>query len=197
MKLLNKIILMFCLIMLAEKNYAQEIDLASGNLEILKGEKNINIEFTYEKMAVGEYSKEKEYVKYKTDDLNKNESGKGDEWAQKWVSSRKERYEPNFIEAYTKYSEMTFDSTAKYTLIFKTTFIEPGFQIVVKKKASQVEGSIWLVATANRTKKLAVISVDRGGGYFRGGSFDFAGRIAEVYAVTGKKVGMLVKKSTK
>lgn len=176
---------------------AQEVDLSNGDLSILKGEKTINIEFTYDKIAVGEYSKESEYVKKKVDEMNAKEAGSGDEWAVKWVSGRKERYEPKFIELFSKTADMTFDSTAKYTLIVKTTFIEPGYQVVVKKKAAQMEGSVVLAATANKTKKLAVISVERGGGYFRGGSFDFTGRIAEVYAVTGRKVGALVAKAVK
>ena len=197
MRLLKITALMFSLLFAAIFTFAQEVDLASGDLATLKGEKSINVEFNYDKIAVGEYSAEKDYIKHKVDDMNAKESGSGDKWALEWISARKERYEPKFIELFTKESDLSIDSTSKYTLMFKTTFIEPGYQVVVKKKAAQLEGTAWLVLTANKTKKLATISVEKGGGYFRGGSFDFAGRIAEVYAVTGRKIGALIKKNVK
>ena len=58
--------LMASFLFVATISKAQEIDLSSGDLSILKDVKNINIEFTYDKVAVGDYSKEQEYVKYKT-----------------------------------------------------------------------------------------------------------------------------------
>ena len=197
MKLLKSLIVMFGFMFAGFSTFAQEVELSTGDLAILKGEKSINVEFRYDKVAVGDYSKESEYMKHKTDEMNGKEAGSGDKWAAQWIADRKEKYEPKFIELFTKTAEMTIDSTAKYTLIFNTTFIEPGFQVVVKKKAAQLEGTGWLVATSNKAKKLAIFSVERGGGYFRGGSFDSAGRIAEVYAVTGRKIGALIKKGTK
>ena len=197
MKSVASILVVFCLLFISIFSYAQEVDLSSGDLAILKGERSINVEFKYDKVAVGEYSKESEYMKHKTEDMNAKESGSGDKWAIAWIADRKERYEPKFIELFTKESGMSVDSTSKYTLIFNTTFIEPGYQVVVKKKAAQLEGTALLVKTANKAKKLAVFTIEKGGGYFRGGSFDFAGRIAEVYAVTGRKIGALIKKNTK
>lgn len=176
---------------------AQDTNLASGDLEILKGEKTINVEFVYDKVGVGDYAREEDYLKKKTDEMNEKEARSGDAWAVRWKEAKFEFYHPRFIESFTKYSDLSIDSTAKYTLIFKITFIEPGYQIAIKKKASQVEGTITLVETANRTKKLATFSVERGGGYFRGGAYDFANRIAEAYAVTGKKTGALIKKAVK
>ena len=43
--------------------FAQEVDLTKGDLSILKGETTINFEFTYEKMSVGDFSKEADYIK--------------------------------------------------------------------------------------------------------------------------------------
>jgi hypothetical protein len=175
----------------------QDTNLASGDLSILKGEKTINVQFLYDKVGVGDYSKESDYVKNKTAEMNAKEAKSGDAWAVRWNDAKDEFYHPKFIESFTKYSEMTIDTAAKYTLIFKVTFIEPGYQVAISKKAAQVEGTITLVPTENKTKKLAMFSVERGGGYFRGGSFDFAGRIAEAYAVTGKKTGTLISKAVK
>ena len=44
---------------------AQEVNLNRGNLSILKDEKTINIEFTYDKMTVGDDGKEADYIKRK------------------------------------------------------------------------------------------------------------------------------------
>ena len=48
---------------------AQEVELTKGDLSILKGETSINIEMTYEKMAVGDFSKESEYIKKRIEEL--------------------------------------------------------------------------------------------------------------------------------
>jgi hypothetical protein len=194
MKVFKNAFLLLSLVLSVVSSHAQKIDGEADDFKILKEQKNINIEFTYEKVAVGDYAKESEYVKNKTAEMNTKEAGSGDIWAKRWEVARKERYEPKFIENFTKQTGLTFDTTAKYTIIMKTTFIEPGYQIAITKKASQVEGSIFLVATDKKTKKLATITVERGGGMFRGGAFDFETRIAETYAVTARDAGKLIKK---
>ena len=118
--------------------------------------------------------------------MNAKEAGSGDTWAKRWTEARKDRYEPKFIERFKEESGLTPDTAAKYTLIVKVTFIEPGYQIAISKKASQVEGMIYLVETAKKTKKLATVTIERGGGMFRGSAFDFENRIAETFAVAGR-----------
>lgn len=197
MKILKNSLFVFILLFAFVFSHAQNVDLASGDFEKLKGEKTINIEFNYDKFGVGDYGREKDYVKRKVEEYNAKEPGSGDKWALEWVADRKEKYEPRFIELFTKYAEMTLDTAAKYTLIFKTSFIEPGFQIAIKKKPGEVEGTALFVETANRNKKIASVSVERGGsGMFKGASFDTGGRIAEAYGGAAKKIGMLVKKET-
>ena len=49
---------------------AQQVDLAKGDLSILKGETTINIEFTYEKITVGDDGKGEAYIKRKTQEMN-------------------------------------------------------------------------------------------------------------------------------
>lgn len=197
MKTFKPVLLALGLILFTFSSKAQDVQGEASDFAILKGEKTINIEFVYDKVAVGDYSKEADYIKYKKDEMNSKEAKSGDAWEVKWNDAKYDIYRPKFFETFSKYSEMQIDTAAKYTLIFKVTFIEPGYQIVIQKKASQVEGTITLVETAKRTKKLATVTVDRGGGYFRGGAYDFSQRIAEAYAVTGKKLGVLIKKGTK
>jgi hypothetical protein len=174
---------------------AQEVNLSKGNLEILKGETTINIEFTYEKMSVGDYSKESEYIKKRTEELNEKSPGSGDAWAIKWQEDKVEKFEPKFILGFTKLNKITISKDAKYTLIFNTKALEPGYQAGIAKKNAGIDGTVTLVETANRAKKLAVLSVERPGeNKFRGAAFDAGARIADAYYLTGQKVGKYIKK---
>jgi hypothetical protein len=177
---------------------AQEVDLSKGNLEVLKGETSINIEFTYEKMSVGDYSKESEYIKKRTEELNEKSPGSGDAWAIKWQEDKAGKFEPKFILGFTNLSKITVSKDAKYTLIFNTKALEPGYQAGIAKKNAGIDGTVTLVETANRTKKLAVLSVERPGeNKFRGAAFDAGARIADAYYLTGQKVGKFIKKGPK
>jgi hypothetical protein len=174
---------------------AQEVNLSKGNLAILKDEPTINIEFMYEKMSVGDFSKEAEYIKKRTEELNEKSPGSGDAWAVKWQEDKVEKFEPKFILGFTKLSKMTVNKDAKYTLIFNTKALEPGYQAGIAKKNAGIDGTVTLVETANRTKKLAVLSVERPGeNKFRGAAFDAGARIADAYYLTGQKVGKFIKK---
>src|SRR5882757_8626328 len=104
-------------------SYAQKINILEGDLTPLKGEKNINTEFTYENMSVGKFKTEAEYVTKKTDEYNKKEAGKGDKWAQDWVGDRTGNFDRKFNELFEKYSNIIVagsKKSAKYTLIYKT-----------------------------------------------------------------------------
>ena len=121
--------------------FAQEVDLTKGDLSVLKGETSINIEFTYEKMAVGDFSKEADYIKKRTEELNAKEPGSGDTWATKWEEDKKNKFPEKFILGFTNLSKMTFSKDAKYTLIFNTKALEPGYSIGISKRNSGVDGS--------------------------------------------------------
>jgi hypothetical protein len=177
---------------------AQEVNLSKGNLAILKDETTINIEFIYEKMSVGDFNKEADYIKKRTEELNEKSPGSGDAWAIKWQEDRAQKFEPKFILGFTKLSKMTVSKDAKYTLIFNTKALEPGYQAGIAKKNAGIDGTVTLVETANRTKKLAIISVERPGeNMFRGAAFDAGARIADAYYLTGQKVGKFIKKDLK
>lgn len=60
----------------------------------------------------------------------------------------------------------------KYTLIFKTDFTEPGFNVGVMRKNAVISGEAWIVETANKDHIIAKISVDKALGRTFGG-YDF------------------------
>lgn len=172
---------------------AQRIKLVEGSLDAVKNEKSINTEFTYDNMRVGKFEKEEDYVKTKTTEYNKKEAGKGDSWAKKWVDDRQERFEPQFNELFEKTSEMTITPKAKYTLIFKTNFTEPGFNIGVMPKSAQISSDVWIVETANKNNVIAKITLDKAPGRTFGGfDFDTGERISEAYAMAGKALARFI-----
>ncbi|HMU72867.1 MAG TPA: hypothetical protein PKD93_09000, partial [Ferruginibacter sp.] len=81
MKMLQTLFLSATILLAINPAKAQQVDLAKGDLSILKGETTINIEFTYEKLTVGDDGKEEAYIKRKTQEMNEKEKGSGDIWA--------------------------------------------------------------------------------------------------------------------
>ncbi len=186
---------LFMLLSVSMVSKAQKLKLTDGDLSVLKDQSSINFEFTYDNMSIGKFDTEKEYVEKKTEEYNKKEAGRGDTWAKSWVSDRVQRYEPKFIELFTKASEMSESNKAKYTIIFKTKFVEPGYNIGVWRKNAKIDGDAVIVETANKSKVIATISLDNAlGRTFGGYDFDTGLRISEAYADAGKALGKYVKK---
>jgi hypothetical protein len=180
---------------------AQKIKLLEGDLSPLSGETTIGAKFTYDNMAVGKFDKEADYIAKKTEDYNKKEPGRGDTWAKNWVGDRERTYEPKFVELFEKESGLTMSrkKPAKYTLIFKTTFTEPGYHtgLTFGDKNALINGEVWIVETATE-KVVAKISVEKvPGRTFGGFDYDTGVRIAECYADAGKYVGKFIKKKSK
>ena len=176
-----------------------QVVLKSGNLKTLKGEKNIKIEYDYSNIAIPKFNSEKEYVDSKVKDYNEKESGKGEKWKESWINSRKERYQPKFEELFNEKvakKELVASESAnntKITLIVKTTFIEPGFNVGVWKKPAYVNFEFLFVETANHSKVIAQLFANEvPGSQAMGFDYDAGSRIAESYAKAGKMLGKYV-----
>ena len=124
--------------------HAERIKLISGDLSVLKGIKKLNVEYDYANMEVGKKS-EREYVADKKESYNKKEPGRGDKWEESWISDRSRRFEPRFEEAFNSASNVQIGiyPKEKYTLIFKTVFTEPGFNIGITRKNAYIDGEVW------------------------------------------------------
>ncbi|SDG00421.1 hypothetical protein [Chitinophaga filiformis] len=175
---------------------AQKIKTTEGSLSALKGQTEINVEYEYDHLKVGEFDKEEDYIQKKKDEYNKKEPGKGDTWETAWKNDRTTRYAPKFEQLFAENSGIKVGKfpQAKYTLIFKTTFIEPGFNVGVAHKNAYINGEIWVVETADHSKVIAKSTVDKAPGRLFAIDFDSGVRIGEAYAATGKVYGKQVKK---
>ena len=177
---------------------AQKIKTIEGDPSVLKNESTINFEFTYDNVSVGKFANEKDYIKKKTDEYNAKEAGKGDIWAKNWINDREARYEPKFTDLYLLTSHKTLSKDAKYTLIFKTKSMEPGYNIgggmigFGGRKNAEIDADVWIVETADRSKKIAALTVENApGGTYGGYDYETGTRIAESYAISGKKLARL------
>ena len=69
MTMKTKLFFVACSLFLASMVSAQKIKVLEGNLEVLKNEKTINVEFTYDNLKVGKFKTEDEYVTKKREVL--------------------------------------------------------------------------------------------------------------------------------
>ncbi len=173
---------------------AQKVKTVSGNSDILKSESTINVEYIYENLSVGKFKNEQDYIIAKTDEYNKKEAGKGDTWAASWKRDKEARFEPKFEQLFTENSGMTISDKAKYTLVFKTLSIEPGYNIGITRKNAEIDAEVWIVETANRENKACVMTISNvPGGTAFGYDFDTGLRISEAFANAGKKLAKYLK----
>lgn len=188
----------------ADASLAQRVDLRSGDVAVLSGQKTVNVEYDYSEFGVGKFATEQEYLDKKSAEYNAKEAGKGDAWKKAWVEDRKARYEPKFEELFNKGLEdkgitaVKARPDAQYTLIVKTKFVEPGFNVGVMRKNAYVDFEVDLVESANKSNKVAEIGMRNvPGGQFGGFDFDTGVRIAESYAKAGKSLAAFLDKKLK
>ncbi len=177
---------------------AQSVRLKEGSLDMLKSAPRMNVAYDYSQMGVGKFDTEGEYIAQKKAEYNKKETGKGDGWEKAWKADRKNRFQPQFEELFNKYAgKLSIGDypSAQYTLIFKTTYTEPGFNVYVTRKNAVINGEVWIVETTNPDKAVAKITVMKSPGRtFGGNDYDTGERIQEAYAAAGKALGKFLAK---
>lgn len=194
MKSLTKNAFFVAILIVSLNASGQRIRVREGDKNVLKNESTINIEFTFDNVSVGKYSKEDDYISAKKEEYNKKEPGRGDTWAKKWKDDQTSRYPPDFINLFEKNSGMTTSKDAKYTLIFHTTSIEPGFNIAITRKNANIDGEVLIVETANRDKVALKLFIENApGNAFFGNDYDTGERISQAYAKAGKELGKYLK----
>jgi len=183
-----------------------QVKLVSGDMKALKGQKEVILKYDYSNMGVGKYKNADDYTSEKVAEMNKKKEGSGDEWLVKWTSDRTERFEPSFRKDFNDEVESfglsgKDDSPdAKYTLIVRTTFTEPGFNATMAigfaKKPATIDVIIDLVETANPgtvigSAEIKKIQSKSMGGY----DYDTGGRIESCYERAGEYMGKYLVKN--
>ncbi len=182
---------------------AQKIIVEKGSLDVLKGESKLKLEYDYSNFAVGKYPTEQEYIDYKKGEYAKKDPKQAESFEAGWKAAREKHYQPKFEELINKANGgkvKVFPSytDAKYTLILKTTFIEPGFNVGVMKQPAYINVEYIIVETANPSNVVFKANQSKvPGSQYAGYDFDASVRIAESYAKAGKMFGGLMAKSLK
>ena len=179
---------------------AQKIKMTSGSLDFLNGQTSLLVKYDYSNMAVGKFTDESEYIAKKKAEYNEKEAGKGDKWAEAWVTDRSAKYEPKFEELFNEYCSkkgLTCSQTAanaEYEMVVHTLFTEPGYNVGVMRENAYINVEIAFKKIADG-EEAAVMSVEKCPGMgAMGYDFDTAFRIGESYAKLGKSLAGLVLK---
>ena len=174
---------------------AQKIKQTEGKLAFLKGQTELSVSFVYpDDMKVGKGT-EQQYIDTKMAKANEDEAGSGEKWLAAWKNDRPEHYQPKFIELFNDVmadDDVDVDisenyEAAKYLMIVKTTFIEPGFNVGVARKNAYINLEICFVENGNHDNVLAKFTIVKSPGRMAFGSdFDTGMRIGEAYAKAAK-----------
>lgn len=186
---------------------AQDMEVKSGDLSVLKGEKEVNVEFDYSQLTLMKEKKtEAQYITERAEDLNKKAKGNGEIWKKKWDGAKDGIWQPKFLELINtvltkEKKDVTFQeglSSAKYTLIVEVVWIYPGWDVSMMKQPAKVTTNLKLVETANKSKVVAEVTSEEAPGDQWGSQFSNETRIGEGFAKTGKSFAkLLLKKAFK
>jgi hypothetical protein len=194
----TKLILFSAALLLTASTFAQKMKVISGNLADLKGVDKIKIVFDYSDLAVGDFKNENDYIAKKMADAEKDKPGTGETWKSKWFSDRPERYEPKFMELFSKYTESIKsgkDVESDVVMNVHCTFIEPGYNIGISRKPAAID---FTVRYKKGETEIAVVTIAKApGSGAMGYDFDAGFRISEGFAKAGKELGALVGKAIK
>lgn len=199
---MKKINLLLAIVLFISTSIMAQTPAKKGHYKFLKGETSFSIKFEYDDMIVGKKLTEEEYVTKKVTEYNKDEAGKGDKWKEGWLGARDERYEPKFESLINKSMEKigmtaTEGGDAKYMLIVKTIYTEPGFNVGVMKKPAYIN-FVFIFIDTESGEEVANYTLSKvPGSQAMGYDFDAGSRIAECYAKGGKMLGSYIYKYLK
>lgn len=183
---------------------AQKVKLEEGDLAFLKGETELNVVYDFSSLQVGDFPSEKSYKDKKIKELNEKEAGRGDKWAESWERDKEVRFPEKFEELLRKglsgrkIEAGRNNENAKYTLIIRTKFIEPGFNVGVMSRPAGVSYEYVFVEKNDETKALARLTQEKvPGAQAMGMDYDTGTRISESYAKGGKMLAAFIVKNLK
>jgi len=193
MKILKLMLIFILLVSATSKAISQVITLTEGSFKILLSEKNVNLKFTFDSLQVGKYKNEADYVNKKVSEMNKKYPGKGDDWAANWTKQRKTLFEPAFIKTFVSSSGKDTLSTAAYTLIFNTNFIEQGFSTsgILVHKDPEIRGELLLIKSDGSSGIIARAKLTKAIGK-AGPHFETGDHVDAAYAEAGDGSGAFI-----
>ncbi|HEU0136172.1 MAG TPA: hypothetical protein VFQ50_02685, partial [Flavobacterium sp.] len=122
--------LLYIFLAVASAGYSQ-MKVRAGDFKNLKAITRYNVTFDYSNMQIQGFDSEEAFLE---DKMKKREHKEGvaENFRETWYTDRSTKYEPKFIEYFNKRFEngalsVGRDSTARYTMHVKTTWLYPGY----------------------------------------------------------------------
>ncbi|MDA3614792.1 hypothetical protein [Polluticaenibacter yanchengensis] len=202
---MRKILMSLFFIAVSTMAIAQKFKDETGDLSVLSGAKEVNIEYNYSKLTLlKDEIPEAEYIKNRKADLEAKRTGEGDIWVRKWEAAKTTIWQLKFEELLVKTATQDLGisfkenaAKAKYTLIVDVVWIYPGYDVMIKKQEAKVTTVLKIVETANKNKVLYSVRAENAPGDQWGNNFSNESRIGEGFAKTAKSFGKLLKKALK
>lgn len=202
---MKKAILLFsamAFVLFTSQVSGQKIKVESGSFAALKGITSVEVEYVYDNMQVGKLN-EADYIQKKSTEYNAKEPGSGDSWQVAWENDRDARFHPRFEEEFNNQMKsrkvnLKVDKyeDSQYTLIVKTTFTEPGFNIGITRMNASVNLEVYLVETGDPDNAIGKMTIMNSPGRDAFGyDFDTGYRIQEAYAKAGKELAYYIWKN--
>lgn len=198
---MKKIILLLAVSLFAVTGFSQKLKTIEGKPNCIKGDKNINIVFTYDNLKVGKME-EDAYIKREIEERDEKEEGTGEKWSIAWKKDQVERYPTKFIELFNDHGGKLFDAAvvmnaadSKYTIKVHTTFIEPGYNVGISRRPALTNHTITIYETAKPDVILHKLEMTKSpGNGAMGYDFDAGFRIQEAFAKAAKEYCQFVYK---
>jgi hypothetical protein len=175
------------LISLSPAIQAQKVALKSGSVSSLGALSEIRVEY-----------KEADYLKKKTDEYNKKEPGKGDQWQKDWVGDRETKFQPRYQDGFNNFCKMLGvnfkvdpNADSKIRMVVHTTFTEPGFNIYMTSKNASINAEVTFFDASNAEIAKVTITNSPGSGIFEL-DYDTGIRIQEAYANAGRSMAAYI-----
>ncbi len=197
-------LLLLALVMLTTVSFAQKK--LEGNIKNLKGISEYNLVFDYEGLKVHKFETEEDFLKEKMDkrEAKYPGEGRGERFKKSWFADRENLYEPKYMDSFNKrfkkqeVKALKGLESAKHTMVVKTTWIYPGYNVGVMKQPSKVNATITVYETANPDNILCSVAYkNMPGSNFYGADYNSGMRIAESYAKLAKEMAKYIIKKAK
>lgn len=180
---------------------AQE-KVVQGSFKNLADIKLYNVVFDYEGQNVDFFASEEAFLK---DKMDKRKGEKAEDFRKKWFADRESNYEPSFIAYFNKHMDNRGVTVAKnpealYTILIKTTWIYPGYNVFVVSQTAKISAVITVYEKANPKNILLKVTYDKSKGILpddKKNSYDFGDRISGAYIKLAKNLTLQLKRFVK
>lgn len=182
--------------------YGQLFQTDTGSLEAISGVVRYHIIFEYaDDLKIPKHASENAFLEAHSKKIAKKEGGSGELFKNKWVSNRAKLFEPKFIQEFNffnlKEKQVTVApniSDAAYTMVVRTTSINPGNSNFFFKKDAQLWVYIRIYKTGHPEQVLyATKAVEV---HSKGANSDIFDRIMSAYSELGRGLSKHLSRKT-